>query len=213
MHGRPVGDRMTDWIVLGAGGHARSVADVVQRKGDRVVAVTGIPSGRWDVPVLVSDDEAIDLALRSDLAVALGIGSGVARLSTLERLRAAGVRAPAVTASTATVSASASIAAGVVVLEHAHVGPAARLGPAVLVNTAAVVEHDVVVGSGTHVAPGAVLLGGACAEDLVFVGAGAVVLPLVRLGEGCVVGAGSVVRDDVGPGRTVVGSPALPTSP
>ena len=203
---------MTDWIVVGAGGHARAVADVVQRRGDRVVAVTGDPSGHWEVPVLDGDDEAIAMALRSDTAVALGIGSDPTRLRVLERLLAAGVRAPAVVATTATVSATASLAAGVVVLEHAHIGPAAQVGPAALVNTAAVVEHDVVVGSGTHVAPAGVLLGGATSGDLVCVGAGAVVLPLVSIGDGAVVGAGAVVREDVDPGRTVVGVPAAPTS-
>ena len=203
---------MTDWVVLGAGGHARSVADVLGRRGDRVVAVAGEPTGQWEVPVLDGDDDAIAFAVRSDAAVALGIGSGATRLDVLDRVRAAGARAPCVVATTATVSATSELADGVVVLEHAHVGPGARLGRAVLVNTAAVVEHDVVVGAGTHVAPAAVLLGGSSTGDLTFVGAGATILPLVRLGEGTVVGAGSVVRKDVDPGRTVVGVPAAPAS-
>ena len=45
-------------------------------------------------------------------------------------------------------------------------------------------------------------------EDDVSVGANATILPGVRLGKGCVVGAGAVVTKDVPPGRTVAGSPA-----
>ena len=45
-------------------------------------------------------------------------------------------------------------------------------------------------------------------EDDVSVGANATVLPGVRLGKGCVVGAGAVVTKDDPPGRTVAGSPA-----
>ena len=45
-------------------------------------------------------------------------------------------------------------------------------------------------------------------EDNVSVGANATVLPGVRLGEGCVVGAGAVVTKDVPPGMIVVGNPA-----
>ena len=40
------------------------------------------------------------------------------------------------------------------------------------------------------------------------VGAGAVLLPGVRIGQGALIGAGAVVVDDVPGGATVVGNPA-----
>ena len=45
-------------------------------------------------------------------------------------------------------------------------------------------------------------------EDEVVIGAGAVILPGLTLGKGCVVGAGAVVIKDVLPYATVVGNPA-----
>lgn len=45
-------------------------------------------------------------------------------------------------------------------------------------------------------------------EDDVSIGANATILPGIRLGKGCVVGAGAVVTKDVLPGITVVGNPA-----
>lgn len=45
-------------------------------------------------------------------------------------------------------------------------------------------------------------------EDGVSIGANATILPGVRLGRGCVVGAGAVVTKDVPPGVTVAGCPA-----
>lgn len=45
-------------------------------------------------------------------------------------------------------------------------------------------------------------------EDDVSIGANATILSGVRLGKGCVVGAGAVVTKHVSPGVTVVGNPA-----
>lgn len=45
-------------------------------------------------------------------------------------------------------------------------------------------------------------------EDHVWIGTAAIVLPGVRLGRGCVVGAGAVVTKDVAPFTIVAGNPA-----
>ena len=50
--------------------------------------------------------------------------------------------------------------------------------------------------------------GGAVVRRLARIGANATVLPGVEIGEGALVGAGSVVVDDVPPGMVVVGNPA-----
>ena len=205
---------MAGWVVLGAGGHARSVVDVLERAGHHVVAVAGDAGGRhWHVEALETDLDALDRADADGLEVAVAIGSNAARLRLLREIAERDLGAPAVVAATATVAPHARLGAGTVVLEHAHVGPAAVLGTAVVVNTAAVVEHACTVGEGAHVAPGAVLLGAATVGAGTLVGSGARVLPGVRVGSGVTVGAGAVVTADVPDGVTVVGVPARATSP
>lgn len=202
--GRP---DLASWAVVGAGGHARAVHDVIARLGGTVVAVSGEARGDWDVPVL-DDDALVLLVRRTGAFVALGVGAEGARSRVLERMTSAGVPLPLLVAATATVATSAVVGDGTVVLEHAHVGPGARVGSGVVVNTGAVVEHDVVVGTGAHVAPRAVLLGGASVGEGTLVGSGATVLVGVRVGSGATVGAGAVVAEDVPDGATVVGVPA-----
>ncbi len=205
---------MSDWLILGAGGHARVVHDVIVRLGHRVVAVAGQARGAtWDVPVVDDDDEALVLAARTGAAVAVAVGGDRLRLDLLRRVLADGLAAPPVVATTATVAPSASLGPGTVVLEHAHVGPAAVVGDAVVVNTAAVVEHDTRLGNGCHIAPGAVVLGGGSVGETSLLGSGARVLPGIHVGGRVTVGAGAVVADDVADDTVVVGVPARPLGP
>ena len=198
----------TAWVVLGGGGHARSVVDVIVRRGDRLLALAGPTTTEWGVRVCASDEQALSLARDEGASVVLAIGDGPSRVRALARARRAGADLRPLVARTATVSDRARLEPGSQVLEHAHVGPGAVVGAGALVNTGGVVEHDAVVGEGAHVAPGAVVLGAACLGDLVLLGARATVLPQIRVAERAVVGAGSVVREDVEAGATVVGVPA-----
>ncbi len=195
-------------VLLGGGGHARSVADAAVRAGKIVLAVVDptLPEG-WDVPVVADLDQldGLDRAPR-DAAFLVAVGSNAVREREAAEVDRQGLAHATLVASTATVGGT--LGAGTQVLEHAHVGPGAVLGRGVIVNTAAVVEHDVVIGDHSHVAPGARLLGGARIGARVLVGAGAVVLPSVGVGAGAVIGAGSVVTRDVPAGARVAGVPA-----
>jgi sugar O-acyltransferase (sialic acid O-acetyltransferase NeuD family) len=205
---------VSSWALVGAGGHARVLHDVLVRSGATVVAVSGDARGAaWDVPVLDDDDELAALVARTGAGLALGVGEEARRARLMEWAVGSGLALPPLVAGTATVAASATLGAGCVVLEHAHVGPSARLGRAVVVNTAAVVEHDVVVGEASHVAPGAVLLGAAEVGAQTLVGSGARVLPGIRVGSRVVVGAGAVVVADVADDSVVTGVPARAAGP
>ncbi|EWT01124.1 serine acetyltransferase [Intrasporangium oryzae NRRL B-24470] len=205
------------WLVLGAGGHARSVVDVIGRRGDRVVAVVGAAEGGdwepWGIERLDDDVAAFERIVAEGLRAAVAIGAVEPRLAVVRAILALGGTVPALVAGTATVGGCSAVGHGTVVLEHAHVGPASRLGAGVIVNTAAIVEHDCVVGDGVHVAPGACLLGGVTVGERTLVGSGARVLPGITVGAGVTIAAGAVVTRNVPDDATVVGSPARDLHP
>ncbi len=70
------------------------------------------------------------------------------------------------------------------------------------------VGHDVTVGDWCQMSNLCDLCGHVVLEEGVFLGSHASILPGCRIGRDAVVGAGSVVADDVAPGVTVAGVPA-----
>lgn len=200
----------TQWLLLGGGGHAHSVAAMLFGRGDTVAAWAGDGTLLSHLDAVRFDDDATALrwAAEHDLAVALGVGDAAVRARLLGAARAASLPLPPVVAASAVVSPNARLGVGAVVGELAMVGPGVTLGAGTIVNSGALVEHDCSVGDLTHVAPRATLLGAVTAGAGCLIGAGAVVLPTVRLGERVRVGAGAVVTADVAGDATVVGVPA-----
>lgn len=97
---------------------------------------------------------------------------------------------------------------GTVVLAGSVVNDNATLGAGVIVNSSAVVEHDVKVGNFAHIAPGAILGGGSSVGDRSLIGTNATVLPMVKVNNDIVVGAGAVVTMNLEEPGVYAGVPA-----
>lgn len=199
----------TRFVLFGAGGHASAVADVLDRMGMGVVGVVD-PRDRsgWKVRSFRDDEDGIRFTLEQSYAAAVTVGDNARRLELVRRLLAAGVRVPPIVASTATVARNAKLGNGATIMEHAHVGAGTVLRDAVIVNSGAIVEHGAGIEDGAHVAIGARLAGTSHCGTRALVGAGAVVLPGIRIGADAVVGAGAVVARPVREGTRVAGVPA-----
>lgn len=108
----------------------------------------------------------------------------------------------------AIVAADAQIGQGSIICPNAVVSTSTVLGRLVTVNLATTVDHDATVGDYTSLMNQVDITGWAQIGERVFVGSHATVLPQVRVGDEAVIGAGSVVRNDVPPSTTVAGVPA-----
>lgn len=209
------------FIVAGAGGHGRVVADLVRSLGHEVVGYADADARKMGrvvdaagAAVTLTQEALVACARRLEAwpfrvdAVALGIGDNAARVALFELLEPELL--PPLVHLHSWVSGFASVGAGAVVLGGVIVNNGARLGEASIANSSSIVEHDCAVGRGVHLSPGAVLCGGVQVGSGSWIGARAVVTPGVSIGSGCVVGAGGVVIRDVEDGCTVVGNPARP---
>jgi acetyltransferase EpsM len=202
-------------VVVGAGGHARVVADIVRLLGRYSIVgyLDDVNPGRrgtsWNgATILGGLDQLATLRASGVQAAVVAIGDCEARLRTAGRLADAGFDLPVFCHPHAVAAADAEIDAGTVLVAGAVVNPGARVGAHVIVNTSASVDHDCVIGDGVHIACGARLGGGVQVGRGSWIGLSAAVKDHVRIGAGTVIGAGALVLDDVPDGVIAYGVPA-----
>lgn len=200
-------------VLLGGGGHARVLLDVLALTGR---AVRGLLD---DDPAVTGSDQAQRLggieALKqldpSEIELINAIGSAnlpTIRQAVYEHARAAGFRFAPVLHPDATIARLATLGPGVQVLAQSVVGPGTTLGENVLINTRSSVDHDCTVGPHTHLAPGVTVCGSVRIGAGCHIGSGATIIQGVTLGDGVLVAAGAVVTKDVADGQRVAGVPA-----
>ena len=202
-------------LIIGAGGHGRVVAALAKRVGYPVGGfLERAPKPMVEGLPILGGDEYLDANPTADICVAMGLASRVSwqrRWELCKQVDALGSSVPQLIDPDATMASSVEIGRGTQVLMGARVQIGASIGEWCVVNTAAVIEHDCLIHSYTHVAPGAVLCGGVTVGEGTHVGAGSVIMEGVTIGSHATVGLGAVVIRDVADGQTVVGVPARGT--
>lgn len=202
---------MNGVLILGAGGHAKVVADILCCQGTPVMGFLDDNPTAWGATRLGLPVIGGIATYREHMpsGLILGIGDIAARQVVVERL---GPDAQPLWCNAihphATVARSAHLGRGVAVMARVVVNPDAVLGDHSVVNTGATVDHDCMVGEHAHIGPGAHLAGGIRIGRAALIGIGASITPWLTVGDGAVVGAGSVVVGDVPAHVTVKGVPA-----
>ncbi|MBI3251927.1 MAG: acetyltransferase [Candidatus Omnitrophica bacterium] len=168
-------------ILIGAGGHARVLADALDRLRINVLGATDArPGGIRNFPLpLIGNDEYVlkkfkpaNVYLVNGIA---GIETDSLRAAIYRRFKKNGYEFLRVIHPSAVMARDVGLSEGVQVMAGAVIQAGAILGENALVNTRASIDHGCRIGAHTHVAPGAVLCGD------------------IRIGEGCHIGAGAVI--------------------
>jgi UDP-perosamine 4-acetyltransferase len=195
--GRPV-------AILGGGGHARVVIEMLRLLGAQVLGVIDPnPAVADRLPAQVRYLGArLGSVKSSDCDVAIGIGSidvGEAnpRPRLFDEAKAAGFAVRSLCHPAAVLATDTVLGEGSQVMAGAILQPGVVLGVNCIVNTGASLDHDCRVAGHVHIAPGAVLSGGVTIEEGAHIGTGAVIIQGVRIAAGAMIPAGAVVTRDV----------------
>lgn len=197
-------------ILLGCGGHAKSVVDSIEKLGN--YEVVGFLDKQAKVKYeneityknyrIIGTDALVVELYRSGIHnafITLGyMGNSEVRNQLCSMLKKIGYRLPTIIDETAVVAEDAKIGAGVFVGKRAVVNSNASIGEMCIINTGAIIEHECTIGAFSHVAVGTVVCGKVKIGTNTFVGANATVIQEVVVGNNVIVGAGSIVTKEIG---------------
>ena len=208
---------MSRLLILGAGGHAKVVAETALSSGvassitflddrfnepDPCRLVLGWPATG---PLGISLSE--EMLSQFDSAV-VAIGHSATRLDWIQQLQNAGYHLPVLRHPTAWLSPSAQLGPGSVVFAQVVVQPDVSIGTGAILNTCCSVDHDTQLDHGVHLCPGSHLAGEVTVGARSWIGIGASVIQRVTIGSDVIVGAGAAVVRDLPNNVTAVGVPA-----
>lgn len=189
---------MEDIILIGYGGHAKSVADCIERQGEyRIVGYTDMEEHSSKYDYLGTDSELQHLYEQGirNAVIAVGyLGKGDLRERLYNMAKSIGFCLPVIRDSSSVISETALIGEGTFVGKGAIINAEAEIGKMAIINTMALVEHECRVGDFAHVAVSAVLCGNVTVGQAAFVGANVTVIQGRTIENHHVVPAGVTVR-------------------
>jgi len=202
-------------ILIGGGGHCKSVIEVAESAGYEIKGILDIPDevGKEVLPghkVIGTDDEIPQYVEECDFVITVGfIKNPALRIKLYNKVKAAGGRLATIIASTAHVSKYAELGEGTVIMHQAFVNAGAKIGDNCIINTFVNIEHDAEVGNQCHISTGTMVNGECKIGENCFIGSQSVCANCIDIASDIIVGAGSVVRKSIRVKGIYAGNPAI----
>lgn len=198
--------------MIGAGGHAAVLAEILLEQNRQLIAVVSPDlikenSPLFGVTQISSDEELLTIYSPQDVELVNGVGS-IPRNNIRSKLSTfftgKGYSFSRVISQKAILSNFLTLEEGVQIMPGAVIQVNTVVGKNSIINTGAIVEHDCTIGANNHIAPGVTLSGGVITDSDVHVGTGANIIQGIHIGQAAVVGAGTTISRNVPAGQVLI---------
>lgn len=195
-------------VILGAGGHAEVIADLLEQKGyigdiefldDRIVEGSVILGSR------VAGKVSRCLSYPPGTEFVIGIGRNQIRKEISEKYPLSYIT---LVHPRAIIGKNVSLGQGTVVMAGAVIQSGSEIGSHCIINTGATVDHNCKVGDYVHISPGCHIGGGVKIAGESWLGIGSCVKNGIKIEKTCLLGAGGVLVKDIREEGTYMGVPA-----
>ncbi len=192
---------MNKIILIGGGGHCKSVIDVIEQEGRFEISgivdkIELLGSKVLGYPVIGSDSDLESLAKNYQNAIiTVGqIKSASLRIKLYDLAIKAGFNLPYIISPNAYVSKHSKIGNGTVVMSNAIVNANASIGANCIINSKALIEHDCFISNHCHISTNATINGGVKIGSKCFIGSNVTTKENITIKENSFILAGSLVK-------------------
>ena len=204
---------MSDILIYGAGGQAKSVVDVAEKSNKYNIAgliddTKNDPSSILGYPVY----NDIRILYRKGIKRGLvAIGDNAERYHIVEDILSKYPDFSFVTLIHPSVQLAqdVSVQEGTVIMAGCCIKPTVVIGRHCIINANSTIGHDIMIGNFASLGPGGILGGHVVVGSFTAIGLGASVIHNIRIGESTVVGAGSTVVKDIPSNVVAYGTPCV----
>lgn len=206
---------MQDIILIGGGGHCKSVIDSISKtKEYNILGILDLPDKVGEeilgIKIIGTDDQLeyyYKKGVRHAFLTIGSIGDSTLRKRLYFVASDIGYFFPNIIDKTAIISEKIQIGHGNFISKGAIINSDTVIGYNCIINTGAVIEHDCYIGDFCHIGPGSTLSGNVKIGCNTHIGANTTIIQNINVGENTIVGAGSVVVKDIDSNKKAYGNP------
>lgn len=198
-------------LIIGASGHGKVVADIALKmdKWETIDFLDDNLSVKSSMGINVIGKSMEFINYIDDYDMFVGIGDNKVRKRIYKKLIEANASIPLLLHPSAVIGEQVHIENGTVVMAGVVINCCTKIGVGCIINTSSTIDHDNIIGDFIHISPGAHLAGNVYVDDESWLGIGSVISNNIGIYKECIIGAGSVVINDIKETGTYVGIPAI----
>jgi sugar O-acyltransferase (sialic acid O-acetyltransferase NeuD family) len=192
---------MNKIVLIGGGGHCRSVIDVVEQEGRfEIVGIVDKPellgSNVLGYSVIGNDSDLVDLAKKYRYAIVTAgqVKSPSLRIKLRNLALEAGFILTNIISPRAYVSKHSKIGEGSIVMHDALINANTTIGKNCIINSKALIEHDCTISSHCHISTQATINGNVTVGECSFFGSNSVTKQGVIIEQNSFIKANSLVK-------------------
>lgn len=198
-----------DVIIIGAGGHAKVIADIIYKSGDNLIGFLDDNLANKGKEIylgkkVLGTTKDIEIYNKNYFIIGIGNNSIRKKINNENNLKLYTAIHPS-----AIIAEDVKIGTGSVIMAGVVINPGTVIGKNCIINTCSSLDHDNLLEDYVHISPGAHLAGTVSIKEGTWICTGAIVKNNITIGKNNIIGAGCVViKDIIEENTTYIGVPA-----